>query len=208
MATEIVVAQHEVSVSGSCDSVDREAVISTVRTLIRQLGLDPTDDGLLDTPRRIADMYAEMFAGLGQDPRDDLQVQFDEGHDEMVILRDIPFYSMCEHHMIPFFGKVHVAYIPNGKIVGLSKLPRVVDVFARRLQVQERLGEQIANALDEVLQPKGVGVVIEAEHLCMTARGIRKPGSRIVTSAMRGAFRQNPNTRQEFMNLIAAPQFR
>ncbi len=208
MATEIVVAQHEVSVSGSCDSVDREAVISTVRTLIRQLGLDPTDDGLLDTPRRIADMYAEMFAGLGQDPRDDLQVQFDEGHDEMVILRDIPFYSMCEHHFLPFYGVAHVGYLPDGKIVGLSKLARAVESFARRPQVQERLTSQIADTIEEVVGAKGVGVVIEAEHLCMTARGIRKPGSRMVTSAMRGAFRQNPNTRQEFMNLIAAPQFR
>ena len=208
MAPQVVVAQHEVSVSGSCDGVDREAVVATVRTLIRQLGLDPTDDGLLETPRRIADMYAEMFAGLGQDPRDALQVQFEENHDEMVILRDIPFHSMCEHHFLPFEGVAHVGYLPDGMIVGLSKLARAVETLARRPQVQERLTSQIADTIEEVVGAKGVGVVIEAEHLCMTARGVRKPRARMMTSAMRGAFRQNPNTRQEFMNLIAAPQFR
>ena len=153
-------------------------------------------------------MYAEMFAGLGQDPRDELQVQFEEGHNEMVILRDIPFHSMCEHHFLPFEGVAHVGYLPDGKIVGLSKLARAVETFARRPQVQERLTSQIADTIEEVVGAKGVGVVIEAEHLCMTARGVRKPGARMVTSAMRGAFRQNPSTRQEFMNLIAAPQFR
>jgi len=208
VAPEIVVAQHEVSVSGSCDGVDREAVIATVRTLIRQLGLDPTDDGLLDTPRRIADMYEEMFAGLGQDPRDELQVQFEEGHDEMVILRDIPFHSMCEHHFLPFEGVAHVGYLPDGRVAGLSKLARAVETLARRPQVQERLTSQIAETIEEVIGAKGVGVVIEAEHLCMTARGIRKPGARMVTSAMRGAFRQDPSTRQEFMHLIASPQSR
>ena len=205
---QLAATRQVVPTNDASDGPDREAVISTIRTLIRQLGLDPSDAGLLETPRRIADMYAEMFAGLGQDPRDELQVQFDEGHDEMVILRDIPFYSMCEHHFLPFEGVAHVGYLPDGRIVGLSKLARAVETLARRPQVQERLTSQIADTIEEVVGAKGVGVVIEAEHLCMTARGIRKPGARMVTSAMRGAFRQNPNTRHEFMNLIAAPQLR
>ncbi len=183
---------------------DRDAVILTVRTLIEQLGLDVHDEGMQGTPRRIADMYAEMFEGLGQDPRDQLQVQFAEGHDEMVILRDISFYSMCEHHFLPFYGVAHVGYLPNGRIVGLSKLARAVEIFARRPQVQERLTSQIADIIEEVVGAKGVGVVIEAEHLCMTARGVRKPGARMVTSAMRGKFREDLNTRQEFMHLIEA----
>jgi GTP cyclohydrolase IA len=183
-------------------AIDREAVIATVRTLIHQLGLDGATDGLADTPRRIADMYLELFEGIGRDPRDVLQVQFEEGHQEMVILRDIPFYSMCEHHFLPFHGEAHVGYLPNGRIVGLSKLARAVEIFARRPQVQERLTSQIADCIEEVLGAQGVGVVIEAEHLCMTARGVRKPGSRMVTSAMRGRFRKDENTRQEFLRLI------
>jgi GTP cyclohydrolase I len=147
-------------------------------------------------------MYAEMFEGLGKDPREQLQVQFDEKHDEMVILRDISFYSMCEHHFLPFHGVAHVGYLPNGRIVGLSKLARAVEIFARRPQVQERLTSQIAECIEDVLSARGVGVVIEAEHLCMTSRGVRKPGSVMVTSAMRGAFREDPNTRQEFLRLI------
>ncbi|MEI7925411.1 MAG: GTP cyclohydrolase I FolE [Chloroflexota bacterium] len=183
-------------------TVDREAVIATVRTLITQLGLDDASDGLADTPRRITDMYLELFEGLHQDPAEQLAVQFEEGHDEMVILKDIPFYSMCEHHFLPFHGTAHVGYLPDGRIVGLSKIARAVEIFARRPQVQERLTSQIADSIESVLGAKGVGVVIEAEHLCMTARGVRKPGALMVTSAMRGRFRTADNTRQEFLRLI------
>ena len=181
---------------------DREAVIATIHTLIGQLGLDPDSEGLAETPRRIADMYLELFEGLRLDAAAQLAVQFDEAHDEMVILKDIPFYSMCEHHFLPFHGTAHVGYLPDGKIVGLSKIARAVEIFARRPQVQERLTSQIANAIESALGAKGVGVVIEAEHLCMTARGIRKPGALMVTSAMRGRFREADNTRQEFLRLI------
>ncbi len=183
-------------------TVDREAVIATVRTLITQLGLDDASDGLADTPWRITDMYLELFEGLHQDPAEQLAVQFEEGHDEMVILKDIPFYSMCEHHFLPFHGTAHVGYLPDGRIVGLSKIARAVEIFARRPQVQERLTSQIADSIESVLGAKGVGVVIEAEHLCMTARGVRKPGALMVTSAMRGRFRTADNTRQEFLRLI------
>jgi GTP cyclohydrolase I len=166
------------------------------------LGEDPDREGLLETPRRIAGMYREMFEGLAHDPLEVLAVGFEEGHDEMVILREIPFYSMCEHHFMPFHGEAHVGYMPNGRIVGLSKIARAVEILARRPQVQERLTTQIADCIEQVLEARGVGVVIEAEHLCMTARGIRKPGSRMVTSAMRGLLRENANTRQEFLGLI------
>ena len=181
---------------------DREAVIATIHTLIGQLGLDPDSEGLAETPRRIADMYLELFEGLRLDAAAQLAVQFDEAHDEMVILKDIPFYSMCEHHFLPFHGTAHVGYLPDGKIVGLSKIARAVEIFARRPQVQERLTSQIANAIETSLGAKGVGVVIEAEHLCMTARGVRKPGSLMVTSAMRGRFREADTTRSEFLRLI------
>lgn len=183
-------------------AADRDAIIATVRTLIAQLGLDAGSEGLAETPRRIADMYLELFEGLGQDPAEQLAVQFEEGHDEMVILKDIPFYSMCEHHFLPFHGTAHVGYLPDGRIVGLSKIARAVEIYARRPQVQERLTSQIADSIETVLGAKGVGVVIEAEHLCMTARGIRKPGALMVTSAMRGRFRTAENTRQEFLRLI------
>ncbi len=181
---------------------DRDALIATLRTMIGNLGLNPQDEGLAETPRRIADMYLELFQGLWQDPAEVLNVTFDENHDEMVILRDIPFYSMCEHHFLPFHGQAHVGYLPDGKIVGLSKLARAVEVFAHRPQVQERLTSQIADCIEEVLGAKGVGVVISAEHLCMTARGVRKPGSSMVTSAMRGRFRSDMSTRSEFLRLI------
>lgn len=174
----------------------------TIRRMIALLGENPDREGLLETPRRIAGMYREMFEGLRLDPVDVLSVGFEEGHDEMVILREIPFYSMCEHHFMPFHGEAHVGYMPNGRIVGLSKLARAVEILARRPQVQERLTGQIANCIEEVLDARGVGVVIEAEHLCMTARGIRKPGAHMVTSAMRGLFRENAQTRQEFLQLI------
>jgi GTP cyclohydrolase I len=183
-------------------AVDRAAIIATIHTLIGQLGLDADSEGLTETPRRIADMYLELFEGLYLDPAEQLAVQFEEGHDEMVILKDIPFYSMCEHHFLPFHGTAHVGYLPDGRIVGLSKIARAVEIFARRPQVQERLTSQIADSIETVLGAKGVGVVIEAEHLCMTARGVRKPGALMVTSAMRGRFRTADNTRQEFLRLI------
>ena len=178
------------------------ALLDTIRTLIRQVGEDPDREGLLDTPRRIAAMYAELFEGLHQDPVEALSVGFEEGHDEMVILRDIPFYSMCEHHFLPFHGQAHVGYLPAGRIVGLSKLARAVEIFARRPQVQERLTTQLSECIEDVLGARGVGVVIEAEHLCMTARGVRKPGAVMVTSSMRGTFREDATTRDEFLRLI------
>lgn len=175
-----------------------------VRALIAALGENPDREGLRETPRRIAAMYRELFEGLWQDPIAALSIGFEEGHDEMVILREIPFYSMCEHHFLPFHGQAHVGYLPSGRIVGLSKIARAVEIFARRPQVQERLTTQIAESIEQALAAKGVGVVIEAEHLCMTARGVRKPGSKMVTSAMRGLFRSDLNTRQEFLGLIRA----
>ena len=178
------------------------ALLETIRTMIRQLGEDPDREGLIDTPRRIAAMYAEVFEGLLLDPVAVLSVGFDEGHDEMVILREIPFYSMCEHHFLPFHGKAHVGYLPAGRIVGLSKIARAVEIFARRPQVQERLTTQISECIEDVLGARGVGVVIEAEHLCMTARGVRKPGAVMVTSSMRGTFREDATTRHEFLRLI------
>ena len=181
---------------------DREALKAAVEQMIDALGLDTKSEGLVDTPRRIADMYLELFEGLWLDPHEPLSVQFTEDHSEMVILKDIPFYSMCEHHFLPFHGIAHVGYLPAGRIVGLSKLARAVEIYARRPQVQERLTSQIADCLEGVVGAKGAGVVIEAEHLCMTSRGIRKPGSAMVTSAMRGRFRDDENTRQEFLRLI------
>ncbi|MQA00842.1 MAG: GTP cyclohydrolase I FolE [Dehalococcoidia bacterium] len=178
------------------------SLLETLRTMIRQVGEDPDREGLLETPRRMAAMYAELFEGSHLDPVEVLSVGFEEGHDEMVILKDIPFYSMCEHHFLPFHGEAHVGYLPDGRIVGLSKIARAVEIFARRPQVQERLTTQISECIEQVLNAKGVGVVIEAEHLCMTARGIRKPGSTMVTSSMRGHFREDDRTRQEFLSLI------
>jgi GTP cyclohydrolase I len=177
-------------------------LIEALRTMIREIGEDPDREGLRATPERIARMYAELFEGLHMDPVAVLSVGFEEGHDEMVILKDIPFYSMCEHHFLPFHGVAHVGYLPDGRIVGLSKLARAVEIFARRPQVQERLSSQIAECVEDVLGAKGVGVVVQAEHLCMTARGVRKPGSKMVTSAMRGKFKDEENTRQEFLQLI------
>lgn len=186
--------------------VDQAEVQRLVKQLLAAIGEDPERDGLLDTPARIARMYEEIFAGLDQDPVAILSTSFEEAFDEMVILREIPFYSMCEHHFMPFHGQAHVGYLPNGKIVGLSKIARAVEVFAKRPQVQERLTGQIADCIQDVLGAKGVGVVIEAEHLCMTMRGVRKPGAKMVTSAMRGRFREEVNTRQEFLGLIRPGQ--
>ena len=177
-------------------------LLAALRMMIREIGEDPDREGLIDTPERIARMYGELFEGLHMDPAQVLAVGFEEGHDEMVILKDIPFYSMCEHHFLPFHGIAHVGYLPDGRIVGLSKLARAVEIFARRPQVQERLSSQIADCVETVLEAKGVGVVVQAEHLCMTARGVRKPGSKMVTSAMRGKFRDDDKTRQEFLQLI------
>ena len=185
---------------------DVAAAEEAVRSLIEAIGEDPTREGLRDSPRRIAAMYQELFDGLEQDPAAVLSVGFEESHDELVILREIPFHSMCEHHFMPFHGQAHVGYLPDGRIVGLSKIARAVEIFARRPQVQERLTNQIAECIEEVLHARGVGVVIEAEHLCMTARGVRKPGSKMVTSAMRGAFRTDANTRHEFLELIRPPR--
>ena len=177
-----------------------------IRRQLELLGEDPERDGLLKTPSRVAKSMAWLTRGYDLDARQVIgDAMFEENHENMVMVRDIEMYSMCEHHLLPFFGKVHVAYIPNGKIVGLSKLPRVVEVFARRLQVQERLGEQIANAIDEVLQPKGVGVVIDAVHLCMMMRGVEKQSSRTITSSLRGLFRDDSKTRSEFLRLAHGP---
>ncbi len=183
--------------------IDKERIEKAVLDIILAIGEDPNREGLRDTPRRIAEMYAELFEGLHQDPLEVLLVGFEEEkHQEMVILKDIPFYSMCEHHFLPFHGVAHIGYIPEKRIVGISKLARVVEILARRPQLQERLTGQIADVIMEGLQPKGVGVIIEAEHLCMTARGIKKPGSIVVTSANRGIFRSKLATRQEFLSLI------
>ena len=181
---------------------DRERVYAAVIDLLQAIGDDPRRDGLQETPRRIADMYAEIFSGLWQDPSEHLKVGFEVAHDEMVLLRNIPFYSMCEHHFLPFHGQAHVGYVPDGRVVGISKLARVVEGYARRPQIQEQLTTQIAEAIMDALQPDGVAVVIEAEHLCMTMRGVQKPGSRMVTSAMRGQFKQSSVTRAEFLALV------
>ncbi len=184
--------------------VDIERVERAVAEILAAIGEDPARDGLRDTPRRVAEMYQELFAGLHRHPIQELDVLFEAGHDEMVMVRDIPLYSVCEHHLIPFLGRAHVAYIPNesGKITGLSKLARLVDTLAKRPQVQERLTTQVADAIEEALDPRGVLVVIEAEHLCMSMRGVRKPGSQTVTSAVRGQFRESQATRAEAMGFI------
>ena len=181
---------------------DQARIKAAVTELLSAIGEDPARDGLVETPRRIAEMYGEIFSGLWSDPSEHLKVVFEVAHDEMVILRNIPFYSMCEHHFLPFHGEAHVGYIPDGRVVGLSKLARVVEGFARRPQVQEQLTSQIAESIMSTLKPDGVAVVIEAEHLCLTMRGIKKPGSRMVTSAMRGNFKQSAVTRGEFLSLV------
>ena len=183
---------------------DAPRIEAAVRELLSAIGEDPDRPGLQDTPARVARAYAETFAGLAQDPFDVLATTFDEDHDELVLVKDIAMYSTCEHHLVPFHGVAHVGYIPgaDGRVTGLSKLARLVEVYARRPQVQERMTRQVADSLFEVLKPRGVIVVIEAEHLCMAMRGIRKPGSTTVTSAVRGMFRDNPATRSEAMSLV------
>ena len=186
--------------------VDLPRIEAAVREILAAIGEDPERDGLQNTPGRVARMYEEVFAGLRESPHHHLAVQFEANHDEMVMVRDIALTSMCEHHLVPFIGKAHVAYIPNndGRVTGLSKLARLVDAYAKRPQVQERLTTQIADEIERTLQPKGVLVVIEAEHLCMSMRGVRKPGASTVTSAVRGLFRENTSTRFEAMRFISS----
>ncbi|HEY5025334.1 MAG TPA: GTP cyclohydrolase I FolE [Acidimicrobiales bacterium] len=185
-------------------TVDRDRVERLVAELLEAIGEDPRRDGLLATPRRVAAMYEELFAGLEDDPERYLTVTFAAEHDEMVMVRDIPFASLCEHHMVPFMGKVHVGYIPgeDGRVTGLSKLARLVEAYARRLQVQERMTTQIADTMEKILAPRGVLVVVEAEHLCMSMRGVKKPGTLTITSAVRGLFRDDPRTRAEAMQYV------
>ncbi|HEX5947941.1 MAG TPA: GTP cyclohydrolase I FolE [Actinomycetota bacterium] len=190
--------------SRSADSFDAGKVEEGVRLILEGIGEDPGREGLKDTPRRVADMYREVFAGLHEDPEAVVDAVFDVGHDEMIMVRDITFSAFCEHHLVPFTGKAHVAYVPgeDGRITGLSKLARLVDLLAKRPQVQEKLTTEIADVLERTLKPRGVFVVIEAEHLCMSMRGVKKPGSETVTSAVRGVFRSDPRTRAEAMGLI------
>jgi GTP cyclohydrolase I len=182
--------------------VDKPALEAAVRSILVAVGEDPGREGLLATPSRVARMYEEILSGAADDPARHLAVTFAEDHHEMVAVRDIPFESLCEHHMMPFMGKAHVAYVPAGHVVGLSKIARVVEAFARRLQVQERLTSQIADLMMQHLAPQGVGVVLEATHTCMTMRGVRKPGSVMVTSAVRGTFKTRPDTRSEWMSFV------
>ncbi|HVW37180.1 MAG TPA: GTP cyclohydrolase I FolE [Pirellulales bacterium] len=192
----------EESIIAPSPGVDQERIKRAVREILAAVGEDPDREGLLETPGRVARMYAEMFSGLHEDPRQHLKKFFTEKYDEVVLVKDISFNSMCEHHMLPFMGKAHIGYLPAGKVIGLSKLARVVEVVARRPQVQERMTETIADLLVDELDAKGVAVVVEASHSCMTIRGIRKPGSICVTSAMRGVFRSHLSSRSEIMNLI------
>lgn len=184
--------------------MDKPAIEHAVRDILEAIGEDPQREGLRETPRRIAEAYEEIFSGLQQDPSELLEVGFDdENHHEMVIVKDIPFFSVCEHHLLPMLGKAHVGYIPQGRILGISKIPRLIEILARRPQVQERLTSQIADFLCEGgLKAAGAAAVIEAEHLCTTMRGIKKPGSKVVTSATRGVFREDPRTRAEFFAII------
>lgn len=184
-------------------NVDRTKIESAFRQILEAIGEDPNREGVANTPRRVARMYEEIFSGMHMDPHELLDVSFTEYHDELILVKDIPVYSMCEHHFLPFYGWAHVAYIPKGgKVVGISKLARVVEAYARRPQLQERLTSQIADCIFQTLRPNGAGVVIQAEHMCMTMRGVRKPGSMTVTSAVRGIFETRPETRAELFALI------
>lgn len=184
--------------------MDKERIKRAVREILYAIGENPDREGLIDTPRRIADMYEEVFGGLEKDPREQLKTVFTEdNHEEFVLVKDIPFYSTCEHHLVPFFGVAHIGYIPkDGRLTGLSKLGRLLEGYARRPQLQERLTSQVADAIEEMLQPRAVIVVIEAEHMCMTMRGIKKPGSKTVTSAIRGIFKSDQRSRNEALSLI------
>jgi len=183
--------------------IDKEKIEAAVKMILEAIGEDPSREGLLNTPRRMANLYEEVFSGINQDPHELLEVSFTEYHDELVLVKDIPLYSICEHHLLPFYGKAHVAYIPRGgKVVGISKLARVTEVYASRPQLQERLTSQIADCINNTLHPYGVAVVIQAEHMCMTMRGIKKPGALTVTSAVRGLFETKAETRAELYSLI------
>ena len=183
--------------------MDKARIEKAVREILAAIGDDPNREGLKDTPKRVARMYEEVFSGIGKNPREAITVFETEGHEEMVILKDIPFYSMCEHHLLPFYGKAHVAYIPRkDRLAGLSKLARVVEMVSRSPQLQERITTQVADTLMKVLKPHGVLVIVEAEHLCMTMRGVKKPGSRMTTSAVRGVFQKSVVTRNEALQLI------
>jgi len=186
------------------EEVDQDSIVNAVRSILKSIGEDPEREGLLRTPERVAKAYQELLSGYRTDPIELLnEAIFEVTYDEMVIVRDIEFYSMCEHHMLPFLGRAHVAYLPKGKVIGLSKIPRIVDMFARRLQVQERMTKQIADLVDELLHPKGVAVVVEGLHLCSVMRGVKKHNARMTTSSMSGAFRANLSTRQEFLDNIS-----
>lgn len=183
--------------------VNRSQIEEAVRLILEAIGEDPGREGLLDTPKRVAKMYEEVFSGIDQDPKEYFETIFGEDYEEVVLVKDIPFYSMCEHHLVPFFGKAHVAYIPrNGRVTGLSKLARAVEAVAKRPQLQERITSSIADAIMEKLEPHGVMVVVEAEHMCMTMRGVKKPGSKTVTSAVRGSLAEDATARAEVLTLI------
>ncbi len=183
---------------------DEAKIRNAINDIIEAIGEDPKREGLAGTPERVAEMYAELFGGMSQDPKEELSVGFEIGHREMVVLRDIPFYSMCEHHLLPFYGVAHIGYIPNeeGRIIGISKLARVVEITSRRPQLQERMTTEIADAIMDAIKPEGVAVVLQAEHLCMIMRGIKKPGSNVITSAIRGIFKRKAATRAEFFAII------
>ncbi len=183
---------------------DEVKIKNAVASIIEAIGEDPEREGLVGTPERVAEMYAELFGGLNADPREELKVGFEVGYREMVVLRDIPFYSMCEHHLLPFYGVAHIGYIPNdeGRIVGISKLARVVEIIAKRPQIQERMTTEIADTIMGAIKPDGVAVVLQAEHLCMIMRGIKKPGSNVITSALRGIFKRKAASRAEFFSII------
>ncbi len=191
-------------------AVTREQAEAAVRILIEWIGENPDREGLLGTPGRVARAYQELFSGYGENPKEILRRTFEEvdGYDEMVVLRDIRFESHCEHHILPIIGRVHVAYLPSRRVIGISKLARIVDIYARRLQIQEKLTVQIADTIDEVLRPKGVAVMVEASHECMTTRGVHKSGVNMVTSRMTGDFRSDASTRREFLNIIGNPTTR
>jgi GTP cyclohydrolase I len=184
--------------------LDQARIKAAIDSLLDGIGVERTSEGIRNTSERVAEMYSELFSGIGADPRQELEVSFEAGHHELVVVRDVPFYSMCEHHLLPFFGKAHVGYLPNhdGRIVGMSKLARAIEVFARRPQVQERLTTQIADAINDVLCPEGVMVVIEAEHLCMIMRGVKKPGSLVLTTSARGVFSADNSRRAELLSLM------
>ena len=184
--------------------LDEAKIRAAITSIIEAIGEDPDREGLADTPKRVAEMYTELFAGLGIEPKAELSVGYELGHREMVVVRDIPFYSMCEHHLLPFYGVAHIGYIPDvsGRVVGLSKLARVVEIVASRPQIQERMTTDIADAIMDGLQSSGVAVVMQGEHMCMIMRGVKKPGSNIITSAIRGAFSTKPESRTEFFSLL------